>query len=88
MANLFNVEICSSKGLARKVESKLLKIRAHSSGFSIMANHAPLMMLLAEGTNIIIEDSSGKVVQLNSTGIGFFQFFSNKATILLSNFVE
>ena len=81
-APLFNVTILTPEMKAFDGEAESLVVPAALGYAGILANHAPYMTALTNGT-ITIRDGAGRTTRFDTRSSGFMEVLRNRATILV-----
>ena len=84
MPSLFNVKVLTPSRTVYDKDISSLIVPAEEGYLGVLAHHAPIIASLKPGT-IILRDSIGKTMELNSTGNGFLEVSDNKATLILDS---
>lgn len=84
MTKSFHVNILTPDKAVYEGKAVSMVVPAEGGYLGVLANHAPLVAILAKGT-ITLRDESGRTTVFNSKGKGVVEVLENDATILLES---
>ena len=84
MAALFNITISTRDRLVYQGACVSAVAPGEMGYLGILANHAPLITILAQG-DIILKNDRANIIKFHSTGKGFLEVLKNNVTILLDS---
>ena len=82
MDKFFQLGIYSAEKTIYEGQITSLVAPSVSGYLGVLADHAPLAVMLKSGT-VTFKDISGKATVINTRGEGYLEVLHNKATILL-----